>query len=76
MNTDDIEFIYKLSWFKNNRCLNSHTDMYVLTSEETKWVFETEDWFLDKVRVEYIMVKKNTRFHQSALSNHKIFIKK
>ena len=36
-----MEFIYKVSFYDNNRCKVSHTDMYYLNPIHTRWAFNT-----------------------------------
>ena len=43
--------------------------MYFENAEDTKWIFETQDWFLDLVRVEYIMVHSSRNEYKSAVNN-------
>jgi hypothetical protein len=70
MNTE-VRYIYKCSWFETKRHKKSHTNMYFEKAEHTKWIFETRDWFLDLVRVEYIMVHISRPEYESAVNNSK-----
>ena len=64
-----MKFIYKISWFETKRHTKSHTNMYFENPEHTKWVFETNDWFNDLVKVEYIMVGEDTMFYKCAVES-------
>jgi hypothetical protein len=66
---DERRYIYKCSWFETKKHKISHTDMYFENAEDTKWIFETQDWFLDLVRVEYIMVHSSRNEYKSAVNN-------
>ena len=46
--------------------------MFFENAEDTKWIFETKDWFLDLVTIEYIMVKSWRNEYKSAVNNSKI----
>ena len=67
-----VKFIYKVSWFQSKRHLKSHTSLYYEKAEHTEWVFKTEDWFKDLVRVEYIQVAETHYAYKQALNNSKI----
>jgi hypothetical protein len=66
---NEKKYIYKCSWFETKKHKISHTDMYFEKAEDTKWIFETRDWFDDLVRIEYIMVHISRREYESAVSN-------
>jgi len=69
---NEIKYIYKCSWFETKKHKISHTDMFFENAEDTKWIFESRDWFLDLVRIEYIMVKSSRNEYKSAVNNSKI----
>jgi hypothetical protein len=46
--------------------------MYFEKAEHTEWVFKTEDWFKDLVRVEYIQVAETLDYYKHAVNNSKI----
>jgi len=66
-----MKFIFKISWFESKRHTISYTDMYYENTEDTKWVFETTDWYNDLVRVEYIMVSDTHPCYLRAVENSK-----
>jgi hypothetical protein len=43
--------------------------MYYENAEDTKWVFESCDWFNDLVRIEYIMVGDDTMYYKCAVES-------
>lgn len=63
-----MEHIYRISWFNNARCRQSHTAMNYLKAEHTHWVHE-RCWFPEVVRVEYIAVDKDSNDYKSAVHN-------
>jgi hypothetical protein len=67
----EVRYIYKCSWFDTKRHRKSNTDIFFEKVEHTKWIFEQQDWFLDLVRVEYIMVHISTPEYESAVRNSK-----
>jgi len=60
-----MEYIYKVSFYDNNRCKNSHTDMYYLKAEHTRWAFNTHQI----AKVFYICVSKKSNEYDSAAKN-------
>ena len=74
MDTEN-KYIYKCSWFKSKRHRISHTDMYFLKPEETHWIYETSDWFVDLVEIQYIMCSSTSPEYRMALNNSLIATK-
>ena len=70
-----VKYIYKMSWFESKRHHKSHTDMYYLNAEDTKWVFETCP-LCNHYRVELIQVLSNSSWYGSASRNTELKNKK
>lgn len=66
------KFIYKCSWFESKRHRISHTDMFYEHAEHTQWIFTSEAWFKDLVRVEYIQVAANAHIYKLAVETSNI----
>ena len=60
-----MEFIYKVSFYDNNRCKVSHTDMYYLNPIHTRWAFNTHQI----TKIFYVRVSKNSNEYDSAVKN-------
>ena len=60
-----MEFIYKVSFYNNNRSKVSHTDMYYLNPIHTRWAFDTHQI----AKIFYIRVPKNSNEYDSAVKN-------
>ena len=60
-----MEFIYKISFYNNNRCKVSHTNMYYLKAEHTRWAFDSHQI----VKIFYIRVSKDSYEYKSAVNN-------
>jgi len=60
-----MEFIYKVSFYNNNRCNVSHTDMYYINPIHTRWAFNSHQ--ISKVF--YICVSINSNEYNSAIKN-------
>ena len=65
-NKPEKKYIYMCSWFETKRHRISHTNMYFEKAEDTNWIFDTPEWFLDLVRIEYICVMSNTKEYSMA----------
>lgn len=65
------KFIYKMSWFESKRHRISHTDMYYLREEDTRWGWEDP---LCKISVFRCYEKSNE--YDSAVNNSKIMDEK
>jgi hypothetical protein len=70
------KFIYRCSWFKTKRHTKSHTTMCFEKAEHTKWIFCSDDWFHELVKIEYIMVDVDQEYYKSAVRNSAIAEKK
>jgi hypothetical protein len=66
------KYIYKCSWFDSKRHKKSHTDMYYENADDVKWIFETDEWFRDLARVEYIKVCNKSKYYQLASLSSKL----
>jgi hypothetical protein len=75
-----MEVIYRISWFATKKHRISHTDMYYLNEKDTRWAHNSEKGCgkcvlaeCDVVRIEVIMVDRNTKRgesrYQSAVNN-------
>jgi len=73
---NEYAYIYKCSWFNTKRHTIPHTRQYYEKMEDTLWIFESEKWFQDLVRVELIKVNKNIREYQSAVRNSSLYKEK
>jgi hypothetical protein len=62
-----MEYIYKISFYESNRHKISHTDMYYLNAEDTRWVFNSGE--ISKVF--YICVDKKSNEYLNAVNNSK-----
>jgi len=65
------KFIYKMSWFESKRHRISHTNMFYLREEDTRWGHENQ---LCKILVFKCCVKSNE--YDSAVNNSKIIDEK
>ena len=63
-----MEYIYKISFYENNRCKNPYSNMYYLNPEHTKWAFNTNQI----AKIFYIRVPTNSNEHLSAIHNSEI----
>jgi hypothetical protein len=66
------KFIYACSWIESKRHKKPHTTVYYEKAEHTEWVFKTEDWFKELVRVDYIMVAEHTVEYKMAVERSQL----
>jgi len=67
----NIEFIYRISWYETKKHRISHTNIYVITASETEWVFDTDDYINNLVKVELIKTCRCSQEYGMALSRKK-----
>jgi hypothetical protein len=63
------KYVYKCSWYESKRHKKSHIDMYYGDAEDVKWIFDTDEWFNDLVKIEYIRVCNKSNEYISASLN-------
>ena len=63
-----MEFIYKVSFYDNNRCKVSNSNMYYSKPEHTRWAFDSHQI----VKIFYIRVSEDSNEYKSALHNSKL----
>lgn len=66
-NNKNNDFIYKIEWFETRRHKLSHTTMYFKDPKDVEWVFNSQDWFNNLARVEYIKVSKSSKYYEMAV---------
>ena len=60
-----MEFIYKVSFYNNNRSKVSYADMYFLNPNHTKWAFDAHQI----TKIFYIRVSKLSNEYDSAVKS-------
>jgi hypothetical protein len=71
---DHFRYIYKILWFETKRHKKPYTTMYMNNAEDTKWVFDTLDWYNGVVRVEFLKVCRHSNEYSSACLNSTLHI--
>lgn len=63
-----MKYIYRMSFYKNRRCINSVTDMYYLKEEHTRW---GHNYHIDGevCRIFVVEVDENSNEYNSAVNN-------
>ena len=62
--TQQMEWIYKMSWYHSDEDTTSHTDMYYKNAKDVKWASDDE-----LCRVYYICVQTSSNEYKSAVYN-------
>jgi hypothetical protein len=71
---DHFRYIYKILWFETKRHKKPYTTMFMNNAEDTKWVFDTLDWYNGVVRVEFLKVCRHSNEYSSACLNSTLHI--
>jgi len=74
--SDTKKYIYKMSFYNNRRCTVSHTDMYYIKEEHTRWGHDFNDGGGDICRIFVIEVDEDSNQYTSALCNSSLKEKK
>jgi len=66
-----MKYIYKMSFYNNGRCIRSHTNMYYLKEEHTRW---GHDWNSRRntgevCKIFVIEVDEDSNEYNSAVNN-------
>ena len=63
--TDEHAYIYKMSWYESPRHKISHTDMYYLNEEDTRWGHDEGE----RCEIRVIRVKRDSDDYRMAERN-------
>jgi len=69
-----MKYIYKMSFYDNQRCIKSHTDMYFVKEEHTRWGhdFSSFDNPREVCKIFVIEVDEDSNEYKSAVSNSRV----
>lgn len=55
-----FKYIYKVNWYESKKHKIPTIYTYYENEKDTRWIFETQEWIQDLVKVEYIKVCPNS----------------
>ena len=73
-----MKYIYKMSWYDNQRCIKSNTDMYFAKEEHTRWGhnWSSVDDPREVCKIFVIEVDEDSNEYKFAVTNSRIRDKK